>query len=106
MQRLFSMFPRGLPGLALLFLRVSTVLALLINCYVNRSEIFGWIQLGATLIALLICIGFLTPIAASAALLFHVLVWFSTGGISTSALIVVALDCSRFDRCSGPAPTR
>lgn len=86
------MFPRGLPGLALLLLRVSTVLALLLNCYLNRSEISAWIQLGAVLIALCICVGFLTPIAASTALLFHVLVWFSTAGISSTALIVVALD--------------
>jgi putative oxidoreductase len=86
------MFPRGLPGLALLLLRVSTVLALLLNCYINRSEISGWIQLAAVLLALSLCIGFLTPIAASTALLFHVLVWFSIAGISSPALIVVALD--------------
>jgi len=92
MQRLFSMFPRGLPGLALLFLRLSTVLALLINCYVNRSEIVDWIQLVAMLIALFICIGFLTPIAAAAALLFHALIWFVLGGIGSVAVIVVTLD--------------
>jgi putative oxidoreductase len=86
------MFPRGLPGLALLLLRVSTVLALLLNCYVNRSEISTWIQLAAILLALSLCAGFLTPIAASAALLFHVLVWFLIGGISSPALIVVVLD--------------
>ena len=92
MQRLFSMFPRGLPGLALLFLRMSTVLALLVNCYVHRSEIAGWIQLCAMMIALFISIGFLTPIAASAALLLHVLIWFLIGGIGSAALIVVILD--------------
>jgi hypothetical protein len=86
------MFPRGLPGLALLLLRVSTVLALLLNCYLNRSEISAWIQLAAILLALSLGVGFLTPIAASAALLFHVLVWFLIAGISPPALIVVVLD--------------
>jgi putative oxidoreductase len=86
------MFPRGLPGLALLLLRVSAALALLVDCYFNRSEISGWIQLGAILLALTICIGFLTPIAASLALVFHVLIWFVIVGIGPMALIVVALD--------------
>jgi hypothetical protein len=86
------MFPRGLPGLALLFLRASAALALLVNCYLNRSEISGWIQLGAILIALALCMGVLTPIAASAALLFHVNAWWWIGGISAFACVVVVLD--------------
>jgi len=91
-QRLFSMFPRGLPGLALLLLRVSAAVALLLNCYFNRSEISSWIQLVTILVAATICIGFMTPVAAATALVFHVFVWLGLGGISAAALIVVVLD--------------
>ncbi|HEY5808307.1 MAG TPA: hypothetical protein VIT67_10090, partial [Povalibacter sp.] len=36
--------------------------------------------------------GFLTPIVASVALVFHVLIWFVIGDFGYAALIVVALD--------------
>lgn len=92
MQRLFTMFPRGLPGLALLFLRLSAVIALLLNCQLNRGEISGWIQPGAMVIAVLLCIGYLTPVAAVLALVLHVLIWWGLDSFSTAAVLVVVLD--------------
>jgi hypothetical protein len=86
------MFPRGLPGVALLLLRLSAALALLIHCHLNRSELPLWLQLAAILVVLAICIGFLTPVVAGSSLLFHVTVWWAIGSIGLVALIVVSLD--------------
>lgn len=86
------MFPRGLPGLALLLLRLSAVVALLIHGYVNRGGISVWIQLAAILVALAICIGFLTPVAAATSLLLHATLWWAMGSIGIVALIVIGLD--------------
>lgn len=92
MQRLFTMFPRGLPGLALVFLRLSAATALMLNCLLNRSEISGWIQLGAVSIVALLCIGFLTPIAALVTLALHALIWAGLDSFNMAAMIVVTLD--------------
>src|SRR5688572_13234570 len=43
-QRLFSMFPPGLPGLALLLLRTSVASSLLLESYVHRGAIEGWVE--------------------------------------------------------------
>jgi hypothetical protein len=47
MQRLFNMFPPGLPGLALLALRTSVALALLnhsreLSVWLERASVDGW----------------------------------------------------------------
>jgi hypothetical protein len=62
MHRLFSMFPHGGPGLALLLLRVSVAAAFFVNV-ANRTG-FSSIRLllaGALLISISLAIGFLTP---------------------------------------------
>ena len=43
-QRLFSMFPPGMPGLALLLLRASVAMALLLDSYGHRRDLSGWLQ--------------------------------------------------------------
>jgi hypothetical protein len=62
MQRLFSMFPQGGPGFALLLLRVAVVAALLMNPAIRPAVssnrlLFG----GVVLVSLSLIIGFLTP---------------------------------------------
>jgi|KBSSwiStaDraftv2_1062776.scaffolds.fasta_scaffold19224_7 uncharacterized membrane protein YphA (DoxX/SURF4 family) len=64
MQKLFSMFPRGAPGLALLLLRVIECAALSCNAVTALTQ--GNTALAAVLVAcaLAILVGFTTPIAA------------------------------------------
>jgi hypothetical protein len=91
-QKLFSMFPVGLPGLALLLIRASVALTLLLQCYVERQGISGWIHAAATAIAAALCVGYLTPIASASALLLHGSIWFGAGIDSAAGAIIVALD--------------
>ena len=62
MQRLFSMFPTGLVGVALLILRVSVAITIVINaaeCW--ASTLSSWVIVGFVLAALSLCLGLLTP---------------------------------------------
>ena len=63
MQRLFSMFPRGGPGIGLLLLRLSVVAATLHACspYATQAT---WIFAALVLLCALLCAGTLTPLAA------------------------------------------
>jgi hypothetical protein len=74
-QRLFSMFPRGLPGLALVLLRFSVAISLLLEQYRHRQALSGWIQGAAILLSAALCAGYLTPITALIAAVFHGLIW-------------------------------
>lgn len=61
-QRLFSMFPTGLVGVALLILRVSVAITIAINaagCW--ASMLSSWIIVGFVLAAFCLCFGLLTP---------------------------------------------
>jgi hypothetical protein len=107
------MFPRGLPGLALLLLRVSVALTVLISVYIREMELATWILAAAWLLGLLLVVGFLTPflaVIAVAALLLSLpgLTGSLAGFIGVSALNALALallgpgaysiDASRFGR--------
>jgi hypothetical protein len=67
-QRLFSMFPPGMPGIALVFLRVSVALTVLLHGYARYEELPAWLLLALLLLAILVVVGFLTPILALLAL--------------------------------------
>ena len=68
MQRLYSMFPRGLPGFALLLLRISVACGVLLNVYGRPGELFAWLLVCSFLLAATLLIGLLTPVAALLAL--------------------------------------
>ncbi len=68
MQRLYSMFPRGLPGVALLLLRISVACGLLLNVYGRREELAAWLLVCSLLVAANLFIGLLTPAVALLAL--------------------------------------
>ncbi|MBV8139282.1 MAG: hypothetical protein JO121_27180 [Deltaproteobacteria bacterium] len=91
MQRLFSMFPAGWPGIGLLSLRSSVAIALLAEIYGHRQGLPGWIQGAAILLSLTLLAGYLTPIFAATGLLLHGLIWFKSGG-SSAAVAIVSLD--------------
>jgi hypothetical protein len=92
MQKLFSMFPPGFPGLALLLLRASVVLALLLTDLGHRHVLPGWSHAVVLLISIALSVGYLTPIAAWTALAFHTLLWLGTRIDSETVAVVYALD--------------
>ena len=71
MQRLYSMFPQGGPGLGLLLLRTATASMFALNLthrFNFSSAALHWLVLSLIgLISFLLCIGFLTPIFAAIA---------------------------------------
>jgi hypothetical protein len=86
------MFPRGLPGVALLLLRVSVSVAVLIECYGHRNELPGWIQAAAWVISIALFVGFLTPIVALTGLAFHGLIWLGFDGVPIAFMVIRLLD--------------
>jgi uncharacterized membrane protein YphA (DoxX/SURF4 family) len=88
------MFPPGLPGLALLLLRLSVAIALLLDVYAHRSALPGWVHGVAILISLVVSAGYFTPIIAAVALAYHALVWLAVGtGFDAAAVtLVLSLD--------------
>jgi len=86
------MFPTGLPGLALLLLRASVAIALVLEDYAHRHELPLWIQGAAALISVALSFGYLTPIVALMGLAFHGLTWANHGGVSADVALVITLD--------------
>ena len=65
MLRLFSIFPTGAPGIALLILRFSLAGAVLDSCFdVLKFSVFPWMCLALAAGGALLCLGFLTPIVS------------------------------------------
>ena len=60
MQRLFSMFPAGLPGLALLCLRLAATVPILQSAP-SQSSTLMWLS---AILAFSTSVGFLTPVSA------------------------------------------
>ena len=84
------MFPPGWPGLALLLLRASVATALLLQGYGHRLWLSGWMLGVVVPLCACLCVGFLTPIVAILALLFHVLAW-SSLSIDSAGMTAIAL---------------
>jgi len=86
------MFPTGLPGLALLFLRASVAIALLAQGYAHRPSLPGWTQIAVILISLVLCVGCLTPIVVLVDLACHLFIWCLLGPASGAVVAVILLD--------------
>ena len=86
------MFPPGLPGLALLLLRASAAIALLLDGYGHRHGLPGWVQGAAIVLSIGLSVGYLTPIAATLAFVCHGLIWFVLGADSAVVAAVFCLD--------------
>ena len=83
------MFPPGLPGLALLLLRLSVAVALLLHGYVHRDSLPAWVLGAAMLISLVASVGYLTPIAAIGALACHIIIWLELGAGADAAAVAL-----------------
>ena len=93
MQRLFSMFPAGLPGTALLLLRI-TIAGLLFVAVLSdepAGKIATWkaISLGVT--CLLLLIGALTPLASVSSVAIEATYWSGTQGLKSVDLALIML---------------
>jgi hypothetical protein len=73
MQKLFSMFPRGAPGLALLLLRLFVGAALVADAVKPASAVNVLLICALAACALAIVVGFVTPIAALLAALIEMI---------------------------------
>jgi hypothetical protein len=112
LRRPFSMFPGGLPGLALVLLRISataTSIFSVYGSYYDRPVGYLWalIPLGAAL-----CVGFLTPFVAVLIVTIQMfgfnswstnIVWLGASMLNTFALALIgpgaySLDALRFGR--------
>ena len=91
-QRLFSMFPPGLPGLALVLMRASVAGAVLLDIYTHKATLPGWAMGAAIILSVILCAGYLTPVASVAALVFHAIVWASVGAESIAAATMTTFD--------------
>jgi hypothetical protein len=95
-QRLFSMFPSGLPGIALLLLRVSVACPVLLHCYARRDAMAVMLLAVFFLLAIAVIVGFFTPIVAFMAMAVQLggpwdLGISSTGFVTISILNALAL---------------
>jgi hypothetical protein len=83
------MFPPGLPGLALLLLRLSVAIALLLQDYAYRDALPIWVHGTAILIAIVVAAGYFTPIAAAAALAYHMLMAMELSAVAVTLVPVI-----------------
>jgi len=94
MQKLFSMFPRGAPGIALLLLRLFAGVILVFNSATALTQVnllWAWMLAGC---ALSIVVGLTTPLAAILAALSEVIALQQTGGqvtLQSTSPIVIAV---------------
>jgi hypothetical protein len=64
MQRLFSMFPPGWPGLGLVLLRIAVAAPALLEAFGAHEELPGWVLSALVLLSATLSAGFLTPMVA------------------------------------------
>jgi uncharacterized membrane protein YphA (DoxX/SURF4 family) len=92
MQRLFSIFPSGWPGVALLLLRGSVALAVLLPAYSQRQVLPSLALLALILLSAILCAGFLTPVVAGLAAAVHLVAALSLGTGNEGATLVAIVD--------------
>jgi len=91
MQRLFSMFPPGWPGLGLVLLRVSVAVPVLLDTYGNRNELPGWALIALAVLSATLSVGFLTPMVAVLALVVRLVSLKSVSAGSEAAICMTIL---------------
>jgi len=95
--RLFSMFPTGAPGIALLILRISLAAAILESCFdAVKPAVLPLVCLALAVLSLLLCLGLFTPVVSTIAGLFELTALFAVGHtdlrfIALSSLNAVAI---------------
>ena len=81
MQRLFSTFPRGKPGLALLVMRVALAIMVWDGVAGPLFKLGSWWFLaGPSAVAVALFLGLLTPVVATLTIPLEVATWATAGG--------------------------
>ncbi|WP_044176852.1 hypothetical protein [Granulicella mallensis] len=81
MQRLFSMFPAGRAGVALLLLRFAAATTLIVDGTANWASVTSlWVLIVFLLPAFSLIVGLLTPYGSMICCLIQLVVLFKTGG--------------------------
>jgi len=90
-QRLFSMFPSGWPGIALLLLRISVAITAILDVMGGR-EWSGWAVGALVVLCANLCLGFLTPIMAVIVFVGHIALSGVRDLHGTAGLVVILLN--------------
>jgi hypothetical protein len=87
-QRLFSMFPTGLPGAALLLMRIVVAGILLVSTLSSESvqNISPWKALLLAVTGILLCLGALTPLASAISIVVEAMYWSGCDGLKSANL--------------------
>lgn len=93
MQRLFSMFPTGSPGIALLLLRFALAATMLNGLPEPAGPESPWVVASTWVVVIALCAGFLTPLTALLSVAIELAVWRLTGALEAIHVcaILVAL---------------
>jgi hypothetical protein len=91
MQRLFSMFPPGWPGLGLVLLRVSVAVSVLHDTYDTQKELPGWTLIALAVLSVTLSAGFLTPMVAMLALVVRLVSLIGVSGGNEDAICMTIL---------------
>jgi uncharacterized membrane protein YphA (DoxX/SURF4 family) len=92
-QRLFSMFPAGMAGAALLVLRLCVASTLIVaGTARGASAASPWIILALAVPAISLCLGFITPYCSALAFLIQLGLLLVAGGENQFAFIIFLLN--------------
>jgi hypothetical protein len=93
--RLFSVFPTGAPGIALLILRVALAAAILDGCFdaINLA-VLPLVCLALAAQSLLLCLGLLTPVVSVIACAFELTALFVRGHIDARFIALSSLNAA------------
>jgi hypothetical protein len=93
--RLYSVFPTGAPGIALLILRLSLAAAILDSCFdVIKPAALPLVCLALAVQSLFLCLGFLTPIVSIVACAFELTALFVTGHADVRFIALASLNAA------------
>jgi len=93
--RLFSVFPTGAPGIALLILRISLAAAILASRFdVIKPAVLPLVYFALAVQRLLLCLGLLTPIVSIMACGSELIVLFVTGNTDVRFIALSSLNAA------------
>ena len=95
MLRLFSVFPTGAPGIALLILRICLAVAFLDSCFdVIKPTVLPLVCLALAVQSLLLCLGLLTPVVSVITCAFELIALFFAGPTDVRFIALSSLNAA------------